>query len=298
MPPNQQQKMISEQQAPPTFPIETSAIAKEADHRAMMRSMRSVLVAYSGGVDSAYLSLIATQELADHALCITAHSPSVSEFQRTEAERIAKAFYFNFRVIETNEMNVPEYTANAGNRCYFCKSELYMMLTDIAADEGIEHIIDGMNADDAFDHRPGRVAAGEKGILSPLLDAGMEKEEIRLLSRLHGLPTWDAPASPCLSSRLAYGTPVTIGRLSKVERGEAVLRELGFREFRVRLHGDIVRIEVAAAEMQKMLDLSIVNAVKEKFRNIGFEFITLDLEGFRSGSMNRVLEQDRLERIN
>ncbi|CAN5763845.1 ATP-dependent sacrificial sulfur transferase LarE [soil metagenome] len=290
--------MISEQQAPPTIPIETSAIAKEADLRAMMRSMRSVLVAYSGGVDSAYLSLIATQELADQALCITAHSPSVSRFQRTEAERIAKEFDFNFRVIETEEMNVPEYTANAGNRCYFCKSELYERLRAIAADEGIEHVIDGMNADDASDHRPGRVAAGEKGIRSPLSEAGMEKEDIRLLSRLQGLPTWDAPASPCLSSRLAYGTPVTIGRLSKVERGEAVLRELGFREFRVRLHSDMVRIEVAADEMQKMLDPSIVNAVKEKFRNIGFEFITLDLEGFRSGSLNRVLEQDRLERIN
>ncbi len=298
MPPNHQPKMISEQQVPPTFPSETSAIAKEADLRAKMRAMDSVLVAYSGGVDSVYLSLIATQELSAKALCIMAHSASVSEFQRNEAERIAKAFDFNFRIIQTDEMNVPEYTANAGNRCYFCKSELYEALAAIAADERIEHIVDGMNADDASDHRPGRIAAGENGILSPLLEVGMDKEEIRFLSRLHGLPTWDAPASPCLSSRLAYGTPVTIGRLSKVERGEAVLRELGFREFRVRLHGDMVRIEVASAEMAKILDVGVVNAVSEKFRNIGFEFITLDLEGFRSGSMNRVLEQDKLEQIN
>ncbi len=260
--------------------------------------MGSVLVAYSGGVDSVFLGLIATQELSERAICVMAHSPSVSEFQRTEAERIAKAFDLNFRIIKTDEMNVPEYTANAGNRCYFCKSELYDALAKIAADAGTEHILDGMNANDASDHRPGRIAANERAIQSPLLEVGLEKEEIRYLSRLHGLPTWDAPASPCLSSRLAYGTPVTIGRLSKVERGEDVLRQMGFREFRVRIHGELARIEVAADEMEMILDLGVVNRISEKFRSIGFEFITLDLEGFRSGSMNRVLDQDQLEQIN
>lgn len=267
----------------------SSAERKEKNLRRMMREMETVLVAYSGGVDSAYLGLIATQELNENAVCILGISPSVSMVQREEAAKIAARFDFNFKQIKTEELDNPDYQANPNNRCYFCKTELYGKLSVIAQKENIKYIVDGTNADDVGDYRPGKAAATEIGVRSPLIEAGLNKNEIRELSKKHDLPTWDKPASPCLSSRIAYGTPVTIERLSKVEKGEAILRRLGFREFRVRVHGELARLEIAPGELEKALNLEIAGILSREFKRLGFRYVTLDLQGYRSGAMNEVL---------
>lgn len=269
----------------------SSAEQKEKNLRRMMREMRTVLVAYSGGVDSAYLALIATQELSENAVCILGVSPSVSQIQREEAAVIAAQFKFNFEQIQTDELDNPDYQANPNNRCYFCKTELYGKLSALAQKKNIKYILDGTNADDAGDYRPGKTAAKEKGVRSPLVEANLSKNEIRELSKKHDLPSWDKPASPCLSSRIAYGTPVTIARLSKVEKGEAVLRKLGFREFRVRLHDELVRLEIAPNELEKALNLEITEIMTREFKQLGFRYVTLDLQGYRSGALNEILEQ-------
>ena len=267
-----------------------TAEEKEQNLRLLMREMQKVLVAYSGGVDSSYLALIASQELEQNAVCLTGLSPSVSQKQREEAARIAADFNFNFQTVETDEMKNPLYQANPTNRCYHCKTELYGKLHIIAEANKIEFVLDGANTDDVGDYRPGRQAATEKSVRSPLIEVGLSKSEIRELSKKLRLPTWSQPSSPCLSSRIAYGVPVTIERLSKIERGEEIVRRAGFREFRVRVHDELARIEIAPGEMERALDINVTKELAEKFRKLGFKYVALDLDGYRSGAMNEVLE--------
>jgi len=271
-----------------------NAIAKEEQLRGIFRELESVIVAYSGGVDSSYVAYVANAELGPRAVCITGQSASLPVFQRAEIDRVVEKFGFQHEVIQTDELENPSYSANNPDRCFFCKDELYTKLESVALGRGIQTIVDGSTVDDLGDYRPGRQAAAQHAVRSPLIEVGLSKSEIRELSRRATLPTWDKPASPCLSSRIAYGTTVTIERLSKVDRGEEILREFGFREFRVRHHDQLVRLEIAAAEMDHILRKEVFQELAARFRKLGFKYVTLDLEGFRSGSMNEVLD-NRME---
>ncbi len=258
---------------------------KELKLRALMRLMGKVLIAYSGGVDSSYLAWVAGDELGTDAQCVLGISPSVSEHQREQARTFADEHSLNYFELETSEAANPDYQKNESNRCFFCKTELYGKLRGHAAIHELAVVLDGTNADDLSDHRPGLVAADDAGVRSPLVEVGLSKDEIRGLSLRAGLETWDLPASPCLASRIAHGVPVTIERLSKVERGEATLRALGFREFRLRVHDEIARIEIAADEMER-LEPTMFATIDAELKGLGFKYVTLDLGGFRSGSMN------------
>jgi pyridinium-3,5-biscarboxylic acid mononucleotide sulfurtransferase len=266
-----------------------SVIAKEERLRELFRTLESVIVAYSGGVDSSYVAYVANAELGARAVCITGQSASLPSYQNEEIDRVVKSFNFNHEVINTDELQLPGYRANNGDRCYFCKDELYGKLESVARSRGIEYIVDGSTVDDLDDYRPGRRAAKQHAVRSPLIEVCLNKQEVRELSRRATLPTWDKPASPCLSSRIAYGTTVTIERLQKVDRGEQILREFGFREFRVRHHDTLVRLEISPAEMDRVLRKEVIDQLAARFRELGFKYVTLDLHGFRSGSMNEAL---------
>jgi pyridinium-3,5-biscarboxylic acid mononucleotide sulfurtransferase len=264
--------------------------AKDAALDGALRDLPSLIVAYSGGVDSAYLAYAAHRALGPAALCVTADSPSYPERHRALAVRIATEFGFNHLFIQTAEMARPEYRANPANRCYYCKHELYTHLNALARERGIPVIADGSNADDRGDYRPGRQAAREFGVRSPLDEVGLSKSEIRELSRLAGLPTWDEPASACLSSRIPYFSEVTDEKLRMIERAETVLRDLGFRICRVRHHDTIARLELGREEMARALDPEMSEVIDRELRAIGYAHVTIDLRGYRLGSLNEALK--------
>jgi uncharacterized protein len=253
-----------------------------------LASFGSVVVAYSGGVDSAYLALMAARTLGDRAVAVTADSPSYPERHRQLAVRIAREFNLRHEIIRTSELDRPEYRANPENRCYFCKHELYTHLSRVAAERGAV-VVDGNNADDRGDYRPGRQAAREFGVRSPLDEVDLLKDEIRELSRRAGLPTWDEPASACLSSRIPYHHEVTDEKLRTIERAEQALRGLGFRVFRVRHHEELARIEIARDEMTRALDPDVNAVIVREVKAAGYRHVTLDLQGYRTGSLNEGL---------
>lgn len=249
----------------------------------------SLIVALSGGADSAYLAWAANRVLGDRALSVTALSPSFSAYDRAVVEHFVKKLEVRHEFIETHETENPAYRANQPDRCYFCKDELFSALDNLAGSRGFAAVAYGVNADDTLDLRPGHRAATEHQVLAPLLAVGLAKSEIRLLSRRANLPTWDRPASACLASRVPYGTEVTRERLSLVERGEAALRELGFRQFRVRLHDNLARVEISPEELPRALSRDVAAAIAERLKSAGFAYVTLDLEGYRQGSLNEAL---------
>jgi uncharacterized protein len=263
---------------------------KEEKLLSLLASMKQVIVAYSGGTDSAYLAWAAQRVLGEDAVAITADSASIPESHKRDAEAFARECGFRHEYIETLEFENPEYVKNDPNRCFHCKDELFTRLEAVAKERGIEHIIYGVNVDDLGDYRPGQRAANFHGVEAPLVDAGLTKLEIRELSRLAGLSTWDRPAAACLSSRVPYGTPVTKETVKTVEVGEEAIRALGFRQFRVRFHGELVRIEVAKEELPKALTPAMAQAFVEIFKPLGFHYVTIDLEGYRQGSLNSVLK--------
>ena len=275
------------------YPAEPASVANALTEKAdalrlRLATLGSVVVAYSGGVDSAYLAYIASRTLGDRAVAVTADSPSYPERHRQLAFRIAREFGLRHEVVHTRELDRSEYRANPVNRCYYCKHELYTHLSRIAADRGAV-IVDGNNADDRGDYRPGRQAAREFGVRSPLDEVNLTKDEIRALSKRAGLPTWDEPASACLSSRIPYHHDVTDEKLRTIERAEDALRRLGFRVFRVRHHDELARLEISRAEMARALEEDMAAAIVRELKAVGYRYVSLDLQGYRTGSLNEGL---------
>lgn len=263
---------------------------KQSHLFAILRDLRQVLVAYSGGTDSAYLAWAAAKVLGDNAVAITADSASIPESHKRDAEEFAREAGFRHEYIQTFEFDNPKYVANNPDRCFHCKDELFTRLDEVGAARGVQHVIYGVNKDDLGDYRPGQNAARLHEAKAPLVEAGLTKAEIRELSRMAGLKTWDRPASACLSSRIPYGTPVTAETVKTVETGEESIKALGFRQFRVRYHGELVRIEIAREELERALSLEMAQAFAKIFKPLGFNYVTLDLEGYRQGAMNEVLK--------
>lgn len=273
------------------FVDESSALAKQSALLENLRRLDSVMVAFSGGADSAFLAWAAHRAIGRRALSVTALSASFSQFDRQNAEHFIHSTRIRHEFVQTQEFSNPLYVANNSDRCYYCKDELFSRMESLAAARGFASIAYGINADDTRDFRPGHRAAREHGVISPLLDAGLGKVEIRRLSRLAGLPTWDRPASPCLSSRIPYGTKVGPELLAKVERAESGVRSLGFRQFRVRAFGNSARIELSQGDLSRALAPAMLQALVSAVVAAGFAFAEIDPRGYRQGSLNSLLKR-------
>ena len=280
--------------------LDSAALAsKQEKLLGLLRAMDRVLVAYSGGTDSAYLAWAAKQALGDNAIAVTADSPSVPRSHMRDATALTNDFGIRHEIIQTLEFENPEYAANNPDRCFYCKDELFRRMEELASRFPGQTIVYGVNTDDLGDYRPGQKAAKIHEVKAPLVEAGLSKAEIRELSRLAGLPTWDRPAAACLSSRVAYGTPVTVENIQQVETAEEAMKALGFRQFRVRYHSDeLVRVEIARDEMPKALSLEMFEKISSSLKTLGFKYVTLDMQGYRQGSMNEVLTETGKARVN